>query len=114
MRTQIQLRFGLLVIVLLWVQTVRCAFGSTGPLPKNSTDESTKNYYVLVGSRAPQLEIFAANELCRYLDRLYGLELHVTNSPSPNADFYLLVGSPTTNPAVARAVDRSGWPKISD
>ena len=94
MKSLIQLRFGLLITVLLCAQTLPCAFGSGRTLPQNSPNEAAKDYSVLVGSKAPQLEIFAAEELSKYLHQLYGLQVHLTHSPNPNADFFLLVGSP--------------------
>jgi hypothetical protein len=114
MRTLIPLRFGLFVIVLLWVLTPADVFGSGSASAQNLAADTTKVYDIVIGSKAPEQEIFAAEELVGYLQRLYGLKVEVTRSPNPEAAYYLLIGSPTSNPAVADAVSGGGWPKISD
>ena len=69
---------------------------------------------VSVGPKASDLERFGADELCRYLGDLFGVRALPSNEPAPAADFALLVGSPQTNPAVAKALGDGGWPKVSD
>ncbi|MCD4728920.1 MAG: glycoside hydrolase [Pirellulales bacterium] len=57
-------------------------------LPVTSRDESVAakavdppTVNVVVGENSPKLEQFAAEELCRYLDRLYGLKVQPTTAP---------------------------------
>jgi hypothetical protein len=68
---------------------------------------------VVVGPNAPALEVFAALELRDELKQLFEAEVKVQKEPPDKADHLILVGSPQTNPAVAKAAgDR--WPKLSD
>ncbi len=95
---------------------------------------------VVFGKDAPQLEQFAAAELCRYLNRLYGLKIQPAEkgtgpicrdqpsvgarpkgaahkldlSPFPPPEATLLVGSPQTNPATRTALGPDGWPDVTD
>ena len=65
-----------------------------------STDGSVA---VVTGPNPRELEKFAANELCAYLARLFGLEVAPTTSIPASAHEFFLIGSPTTNPLVKRA-----------
>jgi len=69
---------------------------------------------VVVGPSAPPLECFAAEELCGYLEKLFGLQARPTTSAAAAADLLFIVGSPETNPAVKRAPARRPFPKVSD
>ena len=64
-----------------------------------------------MGPEAPDLEHFAVRELRRYLSELYGIESHVTQSLTTAADVYLVIGNPSTNPAIDRVL---AWPQVSD
>jgi hypothetical protein len=55
---------------------------------------------VVVGKNAPDLEKFAAAELCGYLNKLFGLEVQPTNSPAASASAVFLVGTSTSNPLI--------------
>jgi hypothetical protein len=55
---------------------------------------------VVVGKNAPDLEKFAAAELCGYLNKLFGLEVQPTNSPGASASAVFLVGTSTSNPLI--------------
>lgn len=68
---------------------------------------------VVIGPQAPKLERFAAEELAVQLTKLYGAEAAVIEK-TPEGDAPLvLIGSPTTNPAVKQAAGEQ-WPKLSD
>ena len=67
---------------------------------------------VVVGTHAPDLERYASNQLCHYLDKLYNIQVQTTTEPTQSAEIYLLVGSPITNPTVAHTV--KNWPQVSD
>src|SRR4029077_895538 len=52
---------------------------------------------VVVGDKAPEMERFAAAQLCHYLSKLFGIRTQpVTSVPKP-ATAVFLVGSPQTN-----------------
>jgi hypothetical protein len=69
---------------------------------------------VIVGPSAGQLECYAAGQLCDYLTKLYGIKVRPVTALPKAAEIGLLVGSPTTNPAVAKTLGAGGWPKVSD
>ena len=76
----------------------------------------TDNDYlaVVIGSDAPELERFAADELCGYLEKLFGIQTRPTTGAAV-ADVLLLVGSPTTNPAIQQIASSSNsFPELSD
>ena len=69
---------------------------------------------VVVGEHAPQLDRFAASELCGYLEKLF--QIHVqpaTRVPGP-VDAVFLIGNPQTNPEVKLATARQPFPPVSD
>ena len=65
---------------------------------------------VVVGPDAPQLEKTAAAELAGQLTRLYQAEVATATAVPAQAEHVILVGSPTTNPAIPA----EAWPKLSD
>ena len=68
---------------------------------------------VVTGPDAPKLERLAANELAAQLKQLVNADVAVADKPPAATEHLILVGSPATNPTVAKAVgDR--WPKLSD
>ena len=69
---------------------------------------------VIVGERASQLEKFAASQLCHYVEILYGQSVSPVSEAQPQAEIHLLIGTPTTNPAVAAALGGSKWPRLSE
>ncbi|MEA1951409.1 MAG: hypothetical protein U9N87_08495, partial [Planctomycetota bacterium] len=84
---------------------------------------------VTVGPEAPELEQFAAHELCGYLQKLYGIRTSpvendtVENDTVENvtvekfqvdAGVAILIGSPKSNPNVAKALGAAGWPQVTD
>ncbi|MCX7427284.1 MAG: hypothetical protein NTW96_16855 [Planctomycetia bacterium] len=69
---------------------------------------------VLVRPDAPELDRHAAGELCGYLKKLYGSNSMPAENPGADAEIVFLIGSPTTNPAVAKALGPGGWPEVSD
>jgi len=71
------------------------------------------NISVVVGPKADKLEHYAADQLCGYLDKLYGIRTRPVTEPPRSAEAILLVGNPKTNPAVAKALREQKWPKTS-
>src|SRR5262245_37496629 len=68
---------------------------------------------VIIGPAASELEQYAADQLCAYLAKLYGIKARPVTS-APLADVAMLVGSPESNPLIARALGKTSWPKVSD
>ncbi len=69
---------------------------------------------VVVGSAAPELERFAARELCEYLAKVYGIQAYPERHPSASAQAVFLIGGPGTNAAVERAAGGQLFPEVSD
>jgi len=69
---------------------------------------------VVIGPSAGELERYAANELCGYLSKLFGIKARPVTSLTESAQIGLLVGSPQTNPSVQAALGTDGWPKLTD
>ena len=63
---------------------------------------------VVVGKNAPQLESFAAYELCGYLDKLFGIQVHPSDRPDPSATAVFLIGNPSSNSLI------KDFPSVSD
>jgi hypothetical protein len=68
----------------------------------------SNNVVVIVGNNAPDLENFAASELCGYLDKLFGIRTKPATKLSGSPDAVFLIGSPATNPLI------KVFPQVSD
>jgi len=60
----------------------------------------TRQVSVVVGEKAPDLERFAAAELCGYLNKLFGFNVLPTTTPDASASAIFLVGTPGSNPLI--------------
>ncbi len=69
---------------------------------------------VVAGKNAPELEKFAATELCGYLDKLFGVKAKPVSDVPAAASAVILIGSPDTNPAAREACQSDPFPKVSD
>ena len=69
---------------------------------------------VVTGRDADDLERFAAQELCGYLDRLFGAKCEPTPKVPAAAEAVFFIGSPTTNAALKRAMRSADFPDVSD
>jgi len=69
---------------------------------------------VVIGPHSPPLERFAAGELCTYLRKLFGVQVSPSQQASPGTEVVFFIGSPKTNPAVARALAGNPFPSVSD
>ena len=69
---------------------------------------------VIVGDAAPELERFAATELCSYLAKLYGIRTYPARSVSGSSQMVFLIGNPETNALVKRATAGGAFPHVSD
>ena len=65
---------------------------------------------VIVGDKAPELERYAAQQLCHYLRVLYGYNVQPATKATEDQPQFL-IGTPQTNPAIAKAT--LVWPKLS-
>ena len=77
-------------------------------------DSTSPNVAVIVDKAATQLERYAAEELCGYLDKLYGIRTRPLSTMPASVDAVLLVGSPTTNSTISQATASESWPKLTD
>ena len=76
----------------------RVAYGGNGPLT------------IVVGESAPAVEHYAAQELQQVVRTLYKFDPIIATDPAASpAGATILLGSPKTNPAVARFADNLGW-----
>ena len=69
---------------------------------------------VLISRDASNLEQYAAEQLCHYLKELYGVTSEPLFEPRLDAHIKLLVGRPTTNSTVVRALGGASWPAMSE
>ncbi|MEO6435787.1 MAG: hypothetical protein ABIP55_08500, partial [Tepidisphaeraceae bacterium] len=65
---------------------------------------------VVIAPDAPELEKFAANELCGYLNKLFGVDVTPAPSIAGSAKAVFLIGNPTTN----LLVSKTDFPSVSD
>ncbi len=65
---------------------------------------------IVIGQQATDLESFAAEQLQSLLSRLGKIEVTVDKGLHKNDSFVVLLGNPTSNPAITANV----WPKLSD
>ncbi len=93
---------------------LRAACGPSAPSPANEPTAPIHGVGIQLGLQPPELERYAADELARYVHRLFDVEVTRSGAPSPPADALLLVGTPETNPAVSQAVGSGNWPQVSD
>ena len=90
----------LLVLCMLW----------PGSAPVRASGQTQTPVTVVIGRSAPQLEQFAARELCGYLEKLFGLTTQPVTQWTDASRITFLVGSPATN----SAIDKSGFPELTD
>jgi len=69
---------------------------------------------VVVGAAAPELEQYAARELCGYLVKVFGIRSQPVRRVTSSAETIFLVGSPETNSAVKQATTSKAFPKLTD
>ena len=77
------------------------AWAETGAEATSTRDEPIRCSVVL-GPEAPDLEVFAAHELSRYLRELYGIQSELVRTLGAGSGLSILLGSPQTNPAFQR------------
>src|SRR5262245_28626787 len=65
-----------------------------------TTQSSHPRVSVVIGKNAPQLEKFAASELCNYLEKLFDVKTQPTSDVEAKSEATFLIGSPATNPTI--------------
>ena len=68
---------------------------------------------VVIGEQAPDLERFAADELCGYLSTLFGIEA-TTATELDECELVFVICSPQTNGLTTRFLGDDGWPQVSE
>ena len=74
----------------------------------NASEASSDRVAVIIGQNAPELERFAASELCSYLDKLFAVKVSPTTTIDPSATAIFLIGNSASNPLV------KNFPIVSD
>ncbi|MGI8964575.1 MAG: alpha-glucuronidase family glycosyl hydrolase [Limisphaerales bacterium] len=76
----------------------------------DSADAVSEPVTVVMGPNAPELEQFAARELCGYLEKLFGIQVKPTTTIPSAANEIFLIGNPETNPLIPKRE----FPTVSD
>ena len=69
---------------------------------------------VVTGPAALDLERFAAQELCAYLDKLFGVKVRPSTEPDAAADILFLLGNRATNPTIATLATSDEFKGLTD
>ena len=81
----------------------------------NHTDTSDgKRVAVIISENAPELERFAAGQLCSYLEKLFSVQTRPTFSVSVEAEALFLIGSLDTDVAAQCATEKDMSPPVSE
>jgi hypothetical protein len=94
-----------------WARWSLCAFlmaAAAVGAPRRSGD-ATGQVAVVVGQSAPELERWAAEQLCTRLQKLFGIRTQPVVDVPAAARAIFMVGSPATN----RAITRDSFPSVS-
>ena len=78
-----------------------------------NTDDNTR-VAVIVSENAPELERFAAEQLCDYLEKLFGVQTRPTSNLSVEVVALFLVGSLDANVTVQGTMEEGTFPPISE
>lgn len=78
----------------------------------SATPQTESQVNVIVGRAAPELERFAASELCSYLERLFGIRTQPV-AGAPTSPLLFLVGGSETNDAIKQATLGKPLPKVT-
>ena len=91
------------------------ARASTVPaVEEASTRDGALRCSIVLGPEAPDLEVFAAHELVRYLRELYGIRSELVRDLGTGTGLSILLGNPQTNPSFHQIADHHTWPRVSD
>lgn len=82
-------------------------------MKSGSRESARRCATVVVGDRATGLERHAGEELCGYLERLFGMRTRPTTTVTGSGPLFL-VGTPESNPAIREATHRRPFPQVSE
>ena len=77
-------------------------------------NENVSRPGVVIGPQAPELERYAADQLCAYLAKLFKVQVQPTTKIPSEADVLFLIGNRDSNPLVKQATSTPAFPKLSD
>jgi hypothetical protein len=80
----------------------------------NAKNQEYAQVSVVMGTTAPELERFAASELCHYLEKLFGIRTEPTTKLSNSTKMFILLGTPETNGALKQITAKQTFPKLTD
>ena len=69
---------------------------------------------VITGINAPEIERYAAIQLCKYIHELYGIEVHPATATPSTAETVFIIGRPETNDLVGSIAAQPALPDLSD
>ena len=69
---------------------------------------------VIVSENAPELEHFAAEQLCDYLEKLFGIQIRPASNVSAEAEVLFLVGNLDIDVTVHQTADGAPFPPVSE
>ena len=69
---------------------------------------------VIVSENAPELEHFAAEQLCDYLEKLFGIQSRPASNVSAEADVLFLVGNLDIDVTVQQTAEGAPFPPVSE
>lgn len=92
---------------------VLAAWGCFAAASRVDAAPASPSVRIVVPKGAPRLEQFAASEIAGQFSRLFHGTVKVERTAGGVQDLLILVGSPSTNPAVGRVLGKA-WPKLSD
>ncbi len=69
---------------------------------------------VIVSENAPELEHFAAEQLCDYLEKLFGIQSRPASNVSAEAEVLFLVGNLDIDVTVQQIAERAPFPPVSE
>jgi hypothetical protein len=90
-----------------WLLLCPCLEAATSA---KQTVQDEKSLALVLSPNALDLEKFAASELKRYLEKLYGIQVRVVASLEATDELLIVLGSPATNPAVEAVLSSAPWP----
>ena len=79
-----------------------------------AADQGEFRVGVVVGTSAPQLEQYAADQLCYYLNKLFRIRTRPTAIIPTASEALFIIGSPTTNDAIKLATAQRSFPEVND
>ena len=79
-----------------------------------AAETTSLNVVVMTDATASPLEQYAAEELCTYLNKLFGIHTQPCKTIPASADVLFLIGNPTTNSTIAKAIGSKSWPNLTD